>query len=45
MFVLHVSEEYDSILESTFKTEFLTVLNKKFQETLQQKLMVNFNDS
>ncbi|XP_054756570.2 unconventional myosin-Ie-like [Lytechinus pictus] len=45
LFVLHVTEEYDSLLESVFKTEFLTVLDKKFQETLQQKLIVNFNDS
>ncbi|XP_072166992.1 unconventional myosin-If-like [Diadema setosum] len=45
MFVLHVAEEYDSLLESVFKTEFLTVLDKKFNETLQQKLVVNFSDS
>ena len=43
-FVIHVTNDYDSVLESIFKTEFLHVLSKKYQEKAQKKLEINFND-
>ena len=45
-FVVHVQNEYASCLESMFKTEFLTVLSKKYKDaTGGQELHVEFTDS
>jgi len=43
-FVIFVKEEYPSILESVFKTEFLTVLSDKFAATTGQNVNINFKD-
>ncbi|KAK7115759.1 unconventional myosin-Ie-like isoform X2 [Littorina saxatilis] len=43
--VLHVAGEYDSFLETIFKTEFLTTLSKKFKEKTGKPLPLKFNDS
>ncbi len=41
--ILHVREEYDSVLETVLKTEFLTLLSEKFQAITQSKLSFTFN--
>ncbi|XP_072038335.1 unconventional myosin-If-like isoform X2 [Amphiura filiformis] len=44
-FVIHVQDEYASCLESMFKTEFLTVLSKKYRDTAGRELQCAFSDS
>ncbi|XP_033123994.1 unconventional myosin-Ie-like [Anneissia japonica] len=44
-FVLNVVNDYATLLESTFKTEFLTVLNKKSKDLLGREIRINFGDS
>ena len=39
--VLHISGEYDSVLETVFKTEFLTLLSSKYQESMNRQLKVD----
>uniref|UniRef100_A0A673C334 Osteoclast-stimulating factor 1 n=1 Tax=Sphaeramia orbicularis TaxID=375764 RepID=A0A673C334_9TELE len=43
MFIVH-EEEYDSVLQSIFKTEFLSLLVKRYQEKTQKKLPLKFNN-
>ncbi|XP_059846968.1 unconventional myosin-If-like isoform X1 [Hypanus sabinus] len=42
--VLH-EPEYDSLVESIFKTEFVSLLCKRIEELTHQKLKLNFSDS
>ncbi|KAL2090187.1 hypothetical protein ACEWY4_014875 [Coilia grayii] len=42
-FIIHESQ-YDSLLESNFKTEFLSLLCKRYEETTKSKLSLSFND-
>ncbi|XP_063056781.1 unconventional myosin-If [Engraulis encrasicolus] len=42
-FIIHETQ-YDSLLESTFKTEFLSLLCKRYEETQRSKLSLSFND-
>lgn len=42
-FIIH-EEEYDSVLQSIFKTEFLSLLVKRFQERTDKKLPLKFNN-
>lgn len=42
-FILHESQ-YDSLLESTFKTEFLSLLSKRYEEMTKRKLTISFAD-
>ncbi|XP_073674988.1 unconventional myosin-If [Garra rufa] len=42
-FILH-ENEYDSLLESTFKTEFLSLLCKRYEEQTRSKLSLSFSD-
>lgn len=42
-FVLHESQ-YDSLLESTFKTEFLSLLCKRYEDVTKRKLTISFSD-
>ncbi|XP_071965798.1 unconventional myosin-Ie-like isoform X2 [Antedon mediterranea] len=44
-FVLNVTNDYATLLESMFKTEFLTVLDKKSKELLGREMLIKFNDS
>ncbi|KAJ6664230.1 hypothetical protein lerEdw1_008449, partial [Lerista edwardsae] len=44
LFVLH-EQEYDSLLESVFKTEFLTLLSKRFEEKTQRRLVLKFSNT
>ena len=43
-FVIHVQNDYASLLESVFKTEFLTILSKRCQEKLQKELRTVFTN-
>ncbi|OXA64664.1 Unconventional myosin-Ie [Folsomia candida] len=45
LLILHIRGTYDSVVESTFKTEFLTVLSKKYKAVTQQDLPITFSDS
>ncbi|XP_034721640.1 unconventional myosin-Ie-like, partial [Etheostoma cragini] len=42
-FTVH-EDEYDSVLQSVFKTEFLSLLVKRYQEKTQKKLPLKFNN-
>ncbi|KAL7887012.1 hypothetical protein AOLI_G00047330 [Acnodon oligacanthus] len=42
-FIVH-EEQYDSVLESIFKTEFLSLLYKRYEEKTQRKLPLKFNN-
>lgn len=43
VFIVH-EEEYDSVLQSVFKTEFLSLLVKRYQDKTQKKLPLKFNN-
>ncbi|XP_043909677.1 unconventional myosin-If [Protopterus annectens] len=43
-FILH-EVEYDNLLESVFKTEFLSLLCKRFEELTKGKLQLSFSDT
>ncbi|XP_030640180.1 unconventional myosin-If [Chanos chanos] len=42
-FILHEAQ-YDSLLESMFKTEFLSLLCKRYEEQTKNKLSLSFSD-
>ncbi|XP_027544212.1 unconventional myosin-Ie isoform X2 [Neopelma chrysocephalum] len=44
IFILH-EQEYDSLLESVFKTEFLSLLSKRYEEKTQRKLPLKFSNT
>ncbi|CAG5115369.1 unnamed protein product, partial [Candidula unifasciata] len=44
-FILNVQNDYGSLLENVFKTEFLTVLSKKYKERTGKELYIQFSDS
>lgn len=43
--VLHVKDEYDTVVQTVFKTEFITLLCEKYHKTTQQTLRVDFGAS
>lgn len=42
-FIVHEAQ-YDSLLESNFKTEFLSLLCKRYEEVTKNKLSLSFSD-
>lgn len=42
--IIHTREDYASLLELVFKTEFLSVLNKKYLEELGHPLNIRFSN-
>uniref|UniRef100_A0A665WNW2 Osteoclast-stimulating factor 1 n=1 Tax=Echeneis naucrates TaxID=173247 RepID=A0A665WNW2_ECHNA len=42
-FILHEAQ-YDSLLESNFKTEFLSLLSKRYEDVTKRKLTISFTD-
>ena len=44
IFVLHVQNDYASVLESVFKTEFLTLLTKRYKDKTGNDLRLSFSD-
>ncbi|XP_016357919.1 myosin IEb [Sinocyclocheilus anshuiensis] len=43
LFIVH-EDQYDSVLQSVFKTEFLSLLYKHYEEKTQKKLPLKFNN-
>lgn len=43
IFIIH-EEEYDSVLQSVFKTEFLSLLVKRHQDKTDRRLPLKFNN-
>ncbi|XP_077319961.1 unconventional myosin-Ie-like isoform X1 [Lithobates pipiens] len=43
-FIILHEAQYDSVLESVFKTEFLSLLYKRYEERMQKKLDVRFGN-
>ena len=44
LFVVYVTNEYASLLESVFKTEFVTMLAKHYKQEVGKPLPMRFND-
>lgn len=44
IFVIHVENDYGSVLESTFKTELLSILSKRYKELSHRDLQIEFTD-
>ena len=42
--VIQVNNDYDTLIQSIFKTELLSTLNRKLKEGLNRGLIVNFSD-
>lgn len=42
--VIHTKEDYASLLELVFKTEFLSLLSKKYIEEVGHALIIRFNN-
>ncbi len=42
-FVIHVKDDFDSVLESVLKTEFLTLLSEKYKTLTNHHLSFVFN--
>lgn len=45
LFILHIQNEYASVLESIFKTEFLSLLTKRYKDKTGKELRLQFTDS
>jgi len=45
IFVVYISNDDVSVLESKFKTEFLTVLAKHYKALTQRDLVIEFRDA
>eukprot|EP00794_Sanderia_malayensis_P009899 gene9900-10912_t len=43
--VIHVPTEYDTVIESVFKTEFITLLSAKYEAVTNRKLKIDFTNS
>uniref|UniRef100_A0A672QAA5 Osteoclast-stimulating factor 1 n=1 Tax=Sinocyclocheilus grahami TaxID=75366 RepID=A0A672QAA5_SINGR len=43
LFIVH-EDQYDSVLQSVFKTEFLSLLYKRYEEKTRKKLPLKFNN-
>ncbi|GLH11924.1 Unconventional myosin IC [Gryllus bimaculatus] len=43
--IVHMRDDYDSILEVVFKTEFLLTLSKKYQAHVNRELVIKFSTS
>ncbi|XP_046826927.1 unconventional myosin-Ie-like isoform X3 [Vespa crabro] len=43
--VIHTKEDYASLLELVFKTEFLSLFNKKYMEEVGHALIIRFNNN
>ncbi|XP_047141172.1 unconventional myosin-Ie isoform X1 [Hydra vulgaris] len=42
--IMHIQNDYDSIFESVFKTEFLTLLAARYEDETSKKLKVDVNN-
>ena len=44
LFVVYIAADDVSVLESKFKTEFLTVLAKHYKAAMKRELLIEFRD-
>lgn len=44
LLILHVKNSYDSVLDVPLKTEFLSLLSKKYKEKFGRDFTLNFSD-
>ncbi|KAJ8305020.1 hypothetical protein KUTeg_018603 [Tegillarca granosa] len=44
LFIIHVQGDYASLLQSVFKTEFLSLISKKYKEKTNKELRLQFGD-
>ena len=44
LFVVYIANDDVSVLESKFKTEFLTVLAKHYKAAMKRELLIEFRD-
>ncbi len=44
-FIILHEQEYDSLLECVFKTEFISLLARRFEEKTQRKLPLKFSNT
>ena len=44
MFVVYIANDDVSVLQSKFKTEFLTVLAKHYKASVKRELVIDFRD-
>jgi len=42
--IIHVRNTYDTVIESVFKTELLTTLNKKYKAVTGNDITLQFSD-
>lgn len=45
LFILHIQNDYASVLESMFKTEFLSLITKRYKDKTGKELRLQFNDN
>ena len=45
IFVVHIQNDYASVLESVFKTEFLSLLVKRYKDKTGKDLKLQFSDA
>ena len=45
LFVIHVTSDYDNVLEDVLKTELVTVLSEKYKLSTGKTLAINFEDT
>ncbi|KAJ3220393.1 Unconventional myosin-Ie [Dinochytrium kinnereticum] len=44
-FVLHIPSEYDNVMDNIFKTELITVLSEKYNQSVGRPLKLQFSDT
>ena len=42
--MMHIPMEWDSVIETVFKTELLTLLAEKYKVAARRKLQINFGN-
>ncbi len=43
-FIIHVNGDFDSVMSSLFKTEFVTVLSERYLVSARKPLQISFSD-
>lgn len=45
IFVIHIENDFSSMLESMFKTEFLMTLKKRYKDKTNRELPISFSEA
>lgn len=45
IFVIHIENDFSSMLESMFKTEFLMTLKKRYKDKMNRELPISFSEA